>query len=129
MPSYTELWPDKWLKAHHLQGKRPTVTIERVYIAELWNPRTRRNEPRLIVQFYKKHMQLVLNKTQAQALAAISGEDDYELWLAHQVILSEGIAPNGMATIVISPIPDPPPETPTVHEDDANGLPPPDIAF
>ena len=115
MPTYKALWPDKWLKAHHLQAKKPTVTIENVQIEELYNPRARRNEPRLVVSFYKKQLRMVLNKTQATALANITGTDDYQMWIGHQVVLSEGTAPNNMPTIVISPTPDPPPETPAVN--------------
>lgn len=106
MPSIRELWPDKWLRAEHLQGKRPTVAIEAVSVEPLYNPRSKRHEPKLIVSFYGKSLRLVANKTQATALAAICGSDDYTTWPGYRVVLSAGKAPNGADTIVISPLPD-----------------------
>ncbi len=106
MPSIKDLWPDKWLRAEHLQGKRPTVAIEAVTVDPLYNPRSKKHEPRLIVAFYGKQLRLVCNKTQANALAIVTGSDDYTLWPGHRVVLSTGRAPNGSDTIVISPVPD-----------------------
>lgn len=34
MPSTRDLWPDKWLRAYHLAGKRPTVAGETVTVAD-----------------------------------------------------------------------------------------------
>jgi hypothetical protein len=67
------------------------------------------------VSFYKKQLRLVCNKTQAEALATITGTDDYSQWIGHQVVLSEGTAPTGQPTIIISPIPDPPPAQPPIN--------------
>jgi hypothetical protein len=106
MPSLKDLWPDKWLRAEHLQGKRPTVAIDAVTVEELYNPRSKKHEAKLIVQFYGKSLRLVLNKTQAHALASICGTDDYSAWVGHRVVLSTGRAPNGADTISISPVPD-----------------------
>lgn len=106
MPSIKDLWPDKWLRAEDLQDRKPIVTIERVTVEDLFNPRSKRTEPRLILSFWGKQKRMPLNKTQAQAVADISGEDDYMLWVGRQVVLSAGIAPNRAATIVISPVPD-----------------------
>ena len=115
MPSIRDLWPDRWLRASHLCGKRPTVTIETVAVESLFNPRTKRNEPKLIIGFHKKTLRLVLNKTQAMSLADITHTDNYEAWIGHQVVLSTGRAPNGSDTILISPIPDPPPAVPSIN--------------
>src|SRR5690349_18138880 len=111
MPSLKDLWPDKWLRAEHLQGKRPTVVIESVTLEQLYNPRTKKHEPKLIVAFYGKSLRLVCNKTQAHALADIYRTDDYSAWVGHRVVLSTGRAPNGADTILISPVPDAAPET------------------
>jgi hypothetical protein len=106
MPSLKDLWPDKWLRAEHLQGKRPTVAIEAVTVEPLYNPRSKKSEPRLIVAFYGKSLRLVANKTQAHALADICRSEDYTTWVGHRVVLSTGRAPNGADTILISPVPD-----------------------
>lgn len=106
MPSIKDLWPDKWLRAEHLQGRRPTVAIDNVQVEQLYNPRSKRHEPKLIVAFYGKSLRLVCNKTQATSLATICGSDDYTTWQGHRVVLSTGKAPNGADTILISPVPD-----------------------
>lgn len=106
MPSIKDIWPDKWLRAEHLQGKRPTVAIDSVSVEQLYNPRTKRHETKLIIAFYGKSLRLVCNKTQAMSLATICGSEDYTTWPGHRVVLSTGKAPNGADTILISPVPD-----------------------
>ena len=106
MASIRELWPDKWLRAEHLQGKRPTVAIEAVTVEPLYNPRSKKSEPKLVVAFYGKSLRLILNKTQAHNLATVCGTDDYTTWVGHRVVLSTGRATNGSDTILISPVPD-----------------------
>jgi hypothetical protein len=128
MPSIKDLWPDRWLKAAHLAGKRARVVIARVDLEAIFNPRTRQPEPRLVATFHAKTLRLVLNKTQSHALAAICNSDDYTRWTGHEVVLSVAKAPNGMDTILISPIPDPPtpasgaavpaPTAPVAEDDD-----------
>lgn len=123
MASIRDLWPDRWLKAHHLADKRPTVAIESVTVEPLYNPRTKREEPKLIVAFYRKTLRLILNKTQAQTLAQITQTDDYMRWVGQRVVLSAGTAPNGAPTIVISPVPDPAPApSPTADDEDTPSL-------
>lgn len=122
----TQLYPDKWLSAKHLQGRTVTVTVESAAVEHLFNPRTKRNEPKFVLGFYKKSLRLVLNKTQAQALVAITGQDDSDDWKGHQISLSPSIAPNGAATITISkpeekPAPvQQPASVPTFEEVDAD---------
>ena len=106
MPSIRNLWPDRWLKPAALQNHTPTVAIEACTVEDCYNPRSRRTEPKLIVQFHDKTLRLILNKTQALALAALADSEDYTEWPGHLCQLSAGIAPNGQSTIVITPAPD-----------------------
>ena len=106
MPSIKDLWPDRWLRPNIINGHQPRVVIEQVGLERLFNPRTKREEPRLVVKFHKKELRLILNKTQAHALAAICKSDDYSKWGGHEVLLSVTKAPNGADTIVINPVPD-----------------------
>ena len=117
----TQLYPDKWLSAKHLQGRSVVVAIEAATVEQLFNPRTKQNEPKFVIAFHKKQLRLVLNKTQAQALADITGSDDSDEWKGHLVTLSPSIAPNAAATITISR----PPETtkPAPAADDAKSEP------
>lgn len=106
MPSYKELFPDKWLHPDVINGHRPRVVIEAVTVEPLYNPRVKKHEKKLVVKFFKKDLRLVCNKTQATALATICKTDDYSRWQGHEVVLSVGKAPTGSDTIVISPVPD-----------------------
>ena len=102
MPSIKDLWPDKWLRADHLQGKRVVVTIARVDVEELYNPRTRQEQAKIVLTFHGKALRLPINKTQARALAQITQTDDYNAWTGARVVLTPARAPNGSDTIAIS---------------------------
>lgn len=122
MPSYKDLFPDKWLKAEVINGYRPRVTIEAVTIEQLYNPRSKKHEPKLVVKFHKKDLRLVCNKTQARSLATICKTDDFTQWQGFEVVLSTGKSPSGADTILISPVPDAPAlpkpvaQAPTIEE-------------
>lgn len=106
MPSIKDIFPDKWLKPEVINGHRPRVVIEAVTVEQLFNPRSKKHEPKIVVKFHKKELRLVCNKTQATALATICKTYDYSQWQGHEVVLSTGKAPNGADTILISPVPD-----------------------
>jgi len=78
-----DFYPSKYLKAADLQGGSPTVTIARV-TQELAG-RTR--ESKLVVHFVGKTKGLLLNKTNALALAAIAGSPETEHWVGIKVKL------------------------------------------
>ncbi len=99
-----ELYPKKWLSALDLPaGKSATVHIEAATVEQVRNPRTNRTEPKLCIAFYGKQKRLLLNKTQAYAIAAATGSLDTDTWPGHTINLSVGIAPNSQPTIVITP--------------------------
>lgn len=99
-----DLYPKKWLSALDLPaGKSATVHIEAATVEQVRNPRTNRTEPKLCVAFHGKQKRLLLNKTQAYAIAAATGSMDTDTWPGHTITLSVGIAPNNQPTIVITP--------------------------
>lgn len=106
MPSIKDLWPEKWLKAEHLiaaSGARPIVGAEIVGagVEQLYNSRSGKNEPRLIVEFRGKDKRLILNKTQAGQIAEIAGAEDYTKWRGVAIRMQAGTAHNGKPTILI----------------------------
>ena len=101
MPSIRDVFTF-YLKAEHLQGRTALVAIASCELEEVFNPRIRRNEPRLILRFHGKKLALACNKTQAAALEQITGTDDYTKWIGHTVALSPNRAHNGKDTIAIS---------------------------
>ena len=61
-------------------------------------------QTRIIVDFVGKQKRLILNRTQAAALAAIGG-DDTDQWTGLEVYLSPSLASNNKGTITILPVP------------------------
>jgi hypothetical protein len=126
----TQLYPDKWLSAAHLQGRTVTVTVETSTVEQLYNPRTKTKEAKFVLSFYKKQLRMVLNKTQAETMVTVTGCDDSDGWIGHQIAISPARTPGGQDTILISRPPTPPaapsapapepvaqPETPEERED------------
>lgn len=108
-----KLYPDKYLKAEHLNGKSIRATISKVTIEELRNPRKEEEKTRkAVLHFAKSQKILPLNKTQAYDLASITGSTDTDAWPGFVVVLSPGRARNNMATIVISAPPQEKPPQP-----------------
>jgi len=113
MPSIRDIFPDKWLKASHLilaDGRRPilAVTVRGAGVEKLHNPNTSQKEPKLVVEFEAKDKRLILNKTQAEAIASITGTEDYTQWRGARLAIQAGIAPNKKDTILIlAPAPAP----------------------
>jgi len=75
-----DCFPSKFLKAHELQGKTPTVTIERVEFEQL-RARTGSGTETKVVIYFKGHTKgLILNKTNAQSITQIARSAVTEDW-------------------------------------------------
>ena len=119
-----QLFPTKWLHPENLNGKAVVVTIAKVTMEEVHNPETHKKEQRPAVNFKGASKVLLMNKTQAMAIARITGKDDTDNWAGCKVTLAADVAPNGKQTIRISPVPD---ANPIPDPDpDANADPDPD---
>lgn len=105
MPSIDDFFPVKWLKAEHIitaDGRRPVITVEIAGAGRemLYDKKERENVARLIVEFVGRDKRLILNKTQAEAIAAQAGKD-YTKWRGQRIAIQAGTAHNGKPTIVI----------------------------
>ena len=85
MPKVTEMFGGAFLKADDLQGKRVTVTITDVRQELLRGDHG--EEEKWVVSFEGKEKRLVLNKTNANAIAATLGHDDTDEWIGQQIKL------------------------------------------
>jgi len=97
----SEKYPDKWLKANHLAGGTRGVTVETSTDEELYNTQEKKKEWKVVLRFHGKKLPMVLNKTQALTMKKITGEDDSEKWVGHQINLSPAWT-NGRETITIT---------------------------
>lgn len=100
------MFPKKWLSAADLMGRTVTVFVEGCAVETIFNTRTKRNEQKLAVAFHGKQKRLLINKTQAYALAAACGSQETDNWAGHTVLLSVGMAPNGQETIIVTAAPE-----------------------
>jgi hypothetical protein len=83
MANINDIYPSRYLKAADLGGATPTVSIARV-VQELAG---RARESKLVVYFVNKTKGLLLNKTNALALAAIAGSPETDHWVGLKVQL------------------------------------------
>ena len=100
----SDLFPSKWLCADDLAGRAVVVQIAQVSLEEI-RQRDGKNELKAVVAFERAHKPLILNKTQAQAIAAIVRSETFADWPGQRIQLSAGRAPNGKPTIAVSQAP------------------------
>lgn len=96
MPNINDIFPSKFLKAHELQGKTPTVTIARVELAQV-RGRTK-VDTKAVVYFRGKAKGLLLNKTNAQSITQIAQSAVTEQWPGVAIVLYATTATFGTET-------------------------------
>jgi hypothetical protein len=74
-----DAYPSRFLHAHELQGKSPTVTIARVDFEQV-RSRTGGTETKPVVYFRGKTKGLLLNKTNARSITQIARTAVTEQW-------------------------------------------------
>ncbi len=102
MPGRTvsEIYPSPWLRADDLQGQKALVRVERVDVEAL-RQRDGNNKEKIVLTFAGKRKRMVLNVTQARAIATIAKTEDIDRWVGMALMLKPGVANNGKPTIII----------------------------
>lgn len=95
------VFPSKWLSADDLGQRRVEVVIAGATMEEVHNRVTNQKERKLAVAFEKATKRLLVNKTQAFAMAEIAGSDETDDWVGVRISMKVGRARNGKPTIVI----------------------------
>lgn len=96
------MFPKRWLSADDLAGKQVVVEVQAVTVQAIRNPRSNREEPRIVVAFVGKQKRLIVNKTQAYQLAQLANSRETDDWIGLRVALAAAPAPNGHVTIAVS---------------------------
>jgi|GEM_PF-2232837 len=107
-----QLFPKKWLAPDDLAGHTVTVAIAAITLEKVRNPRTNREQDKLALTFHGKQKRLLINQTQAFAIAGITGSKETDTWPGHLITLSVTVAHNGAKTFAITAPPDPPAQAP-----------------
>lgn len=113
-----KLFPSQWLSPADLGTRQFELIIESVAMATVRNTQTNQDEQKPAIKFAKAQKRLLMNKTQAFAIAAITGEDDTDKWSGHAIVLAAGIARNRKPTIVVSAPASKPPVAEIPADDD-----------
>jgi hypothetical protein len=124
----SEVFPSKWLSGDDLPHDT-TVTIARCVLEEVRNPRTKKVEKKPCLYFVNRKKALIVNKTNADTLVALYGDESNE-WAGKRVILGSEMvdSPRGqvLAVRVRNVDPDtlvtaPPPAAPEPDEEEEEG--------
>jgi hypothetical protein len=84
MPNINEAFPSKYLKAADLNDEQHLLIMERAEFEQLGDDR------KLILYFQNQKKGLVLNKTNANTIAAQYGDDTDE-WIGKEIVLFEAM--------------------------------------
>lgn len=96
-----DIFPSKWISPEDLGSRRFEVTISGAALEDVFNRTTNEKEKRLVLGFTEAKKRLILNKTQAFAIAEIVGSPKTEDWIGKRIALRAGQARNKKATIVV----------------------------
>lgn len=93
-----------WLKPWHLPPDKPVnVTIQKAEVRTI-HPRPTEEKKAIILTFAGKNRRLILNSTNANALADIGGED-FTGWQGLVIQIKRASYTKDKETIIISPAP------------------------
>jgi len=99
-----ELYPPKWLKPGHLQGRTVTVKIASARVEEFRQP-DGQYKMAVVLAFEGKKLRMILNKTQTLAAKEAIGDGRFSTWPGHSLTLAPGTGQTGKPTVVISAAP------------------------
>lgn len=86
MPKVNEMFPSKYLKGIDLNDQFWTLTIARVELVEVFIPPATRDH-KWAIYFKGAHKGMILNKTNAEAMAEIFRSDDTDDWLGKRITI------------------------------------------
>lgn len=113
--SYKDLYPEKWIKPSHLNGRPHDRTVRAVRVDDVWNPRTRAKEPAVILTLSHKGKrsagELILNKTRCIQMEEITGTDIIDDWIGAHITLYPAVK-SGKNTIYVKATENKPQEPP-----------------
>lgn len=94
--SFSELYPGRFLHADILKGKKVTLTIKNVDIEVLEGEK--KKEPKAVVTFIERPLDLVFAKTNGHCLKRMFGSDPHT-WLGKRITLFPSTTSFGRETV------------------------------
>lgn len=100
----SELFPSKYLSADDLRGQAYKLTIAAVEFVQI-HDRYEGDITKAALRFQGAQKLLILNITQARAIAEIAASETFSEWVGKSILLRPGRAHNGKPTIFVDPAP------------------------
>lgn len=95
--SYSELYPGRFLKADILKGQKVTLTIKDITVEDLIGENNK-TDPKVIVLFVQKNLELVFPKTNAECIKRMFGADPH-LAIGKRITLFPSTTKFGLETV------------------------------
>jgi hypothetical protein len=101
MPSVNDLYPDEWLKAHHLQDGDQTLTIKADGSTTFTDKKTGKDRPQIVLYFRETELKLGLNGGNARALADVFEDDNSTAWIGKRIVVGCAKANTGVEYVQV----------------------------
>jgi hypothetical protein len=82
---YKDFYPSRFLKVDDLKGRKVALTISRCTPEEIGQGADKKTK--LVAYFREIPKGLVVNRTNAEAMAELIGNDDEQAWPGHRIVL------------------------------------------
>jgi len=100
MTHWKKLFTYDYLSAEEFDGKDVTLTIKKIEIKEMFNGKTKEENP--VLYFEQTDKGIVLNRVNAKSIARLLGTPDTDKWIGNAVtFFPQDITAFGQAMIAI----------------------------
>jgi hypothetical protein len=89
-----------YIEAADLKGQAVKVKVEGVEVADVFNPRAKKNEKKIILRLAGKKKVLGMNKTRTKQMIDLTGTPEIEQWTGAEIVI-EPTKQSGKDTINI----------------------------
>ena len=96
MPRVSDMYPDKFMKAHHLEEMDPDSEHYIFTIRDTGETVFNDGKKQIVLMFAETHLELGLNKSNAAMCQALFDSDDSDDWLGKKLALHVEIVANSM---------------------------------
>ncbi len=96
MPRVSDMYPDKFMKAHHLEEMDPDSEHYIFTIRDTGETVFNDGKKQIVLMFAETHLELGLNKGNAAMCQALFESDDSDDWLGKKLALHVEIVANSM---------------------------------
>lgn len=101
MPRVDDMYPDEWLKAHHLMDGDQTLTIKGDGETTFKDQKTGREKAQIVLYFHETELKLGLNGGNAKSLALVFEDYDSSAWIGKKIVVGCAKANTGVEYVQV----------------------------